>query len=194
MNKLKQLWRIVIHPRELRLALSGLGMRLSGDRALGGLTEEETAGVVRWVKDSGASVFVEIGTLFGFTAKAVAQQTSAKVRAVDIYCWNPLGLTSEEHERFTRKVVDGCGVQLVKQDSVDYLKSADLENALVFLDGDHAYSAVKAELELLKAKGVKFIAGHDYGNPLFGVTQAVKEVLGEPDEVVGMCWYKRVRG
>ena len=191
MNKICRLWRVLTHPRELRLALSGLGMRLGGDGALGGLTEEETAGVVRWVKDSGASVFVEIGTLFGFTAKAVAQQTSAKVRAVDIYCWNPFGLTSEEHERFTRKVVDGCGVQLVKKDSLDYLKAADLENALVFLDGDHRYSAVKAELELLKARGVRFIAGHDFGNPRFGVTQAVKEALGEPDEVVGMCWYKR---
>ena len=192
MNKISQLWRVLTHPRELRLALSGLGMRLSGDGALGGLTDEETAGLVRWVKDSGASVVVEIGTLFGFTAKAVAQQTPTKVIAVDIYCWNPFGLTSDEHERFTRKVVDGCGVQLVKQDSLDYLKSADLENAFVFLDGDHGYSAVKAELELLKARGVRLIAGHDFGNPLFGVTQAVKEVLGEPDEVVGMCWYKRI--
>ena len=192
MNKICQLWRVLTHPRELRLALSGLGMRLGGDSVLGGLTEVETAGVVRWVKDSGASAFVEIGTLFGFTAKAVAQQTSAKVMAVDIYCWNPFGLTSEEHERFTRRVVDGCGVQLVKQDSLDYLKAADLENALVFLDGDHRYSAVKAELELLKARGVRLIAGHDFGNPLFGVTQAVEEVLGEPDEIVGMCWYKRI--
>lgn len=81
---------------------------------------------------------------------------------------------------------------MVKQDSLDYLKSADLADALVFLDGDHGYSAVKAELELLKAKGVRFIAGHDFGNPRFGVTKAVKEIVGEPDEVVGMCWFKRI--
>ena len=192
MKRIVQLWRVLTHPKELRMALSGLGMRLGGDSALGGLTDAETEAIVRWTKDAGARTFVEIGTLFVFTAKAVAQGTPAKVIAVDIYCWNPFGLTSEEHERFTRKVVDGCGVQLVKQDSLAYLKSADLGDALVFLDGDHGYPAVKAELELLKAKGVRFIAGHDFGNPRFGVTKAVKETVGEPDEVVGMCWFKRI--
>lgn len=192
MMRIVQLWRVLTHPKELRMALSGLGMRLGGDSALGGLTDAETEAIVRWTKDAGARTFVEIGTLFGFTAKAVARRTPAKVFAVDIYCWNPFGLTSEEHERFTRKVVDGCGVQLVKQDSLAYLKSADLADALVFLDGDHGYSAVKAELELLKAKGVRFIAGHDFGNPRFGVTEAVRETVGEPDEVVGMCWFKRI--
>ena len=192
MKRIIQFWRVLTHPKELRMALSGLGMRLGGDSALGGLTDAETEAIIRWTKDAGARTFVEIGTLFGFTAKAVAQRTAAKVIAVDIYCWNPFGLTSEEHERFTRKVVDGCGVQLVKQDSLVYLQSADLENALVFLDGDHSYSAVKAELELLKAKGVRFIAGHDFGNPRFGVTEAVRETVGEPDEVVGMGWFKRI--
>lgn len=192
MKRIVQLWRVLTHPKELRMVLSGLGMRLGGDSALGGLTDAETEAIVRWTKDAGVRTFVEIGTLFGFTAKAVAQGTPAKVVAVDIYCWNPFGLTSEEHERFTRKVVDGCGVQLVKQDSLDYLKSADLADALVFLDGDHGYSAVKAELELLKAKDVRFIAGHDFGNPRFGVTEAVRETVGEPDEVVGMCWFKRI--
>ena len=37
MNKLKGLCRIISHPRELRLALSGLAVRLGGDDALGGL-------------------------------------------------------------------------------------------------------------------------------------------------------------
>lgn len=187
-----KLLKVLTHPRELRMALGGLCVRLDGDTALGGLTDEETEGLVGWVKKSGVSTFVEIGTLFGFTARAVAQRTEAKVLAVDIFCWNPFGLTSEEHERFTRKVLEGSGVELIRRDSQDFLKSMDVGNALVFLDGDHSYAAVKAELEILKAKGVRHVAGHDFGNPLFGVTQAVREVIGEPDEVIGMCWYKRI--
>ena len=46
-------------------------------------------------------------------------------------------------------------------------------------------------VELVKSAGVKMIAGHDYGNALFGVTRAVEETLGKPDDVVGMCWLKR---
>ena len=193
MSKIGQFRRIVTHPRELRMALSGLGMRLGGDAAFGGLTDQETEAIVRWVNEAAPRVFVEIGTLFGFTAKAVAQRTTAKVVAVDLFCWNPFGLTPDEHERFTRRVLDGSGVELVRDDSLRYLSSiADAEGPMVFLDGDHRYEAVKAELEILKAKGVKLVAGHDFGNPRFGVTRAVREVVGEPDEVVGMCWFKRM--
>ena len=193
MSKIGQFRRIVTHPRELRMALSGLGMRLGGDAAFGGLTDQETEAIVRWVNEASSRTFVEIGTLFGFTAKAVAQRTTAKVVAVDLFCWNPFGLTPDEHERFTRRVLDGSGVELVRDDSLRYLSSiADAEGPMVFLDGDHRYEAVKAELEILKAKGVKLVAGHDFGNPRFGVTRAVREVVGEPDEVVGMCWFKRM--
>ena len=204
MKKLKQLWRIVTHPKELRLALSGLGMRLGGDEALGGLTSEERAALVKWVSQASSLIphpssllFVEIGTLFGLTAKTIAQQTSAKVVAVDLFCWNPFGLTPEQHEAFTRDILSGTGVELVKDDAQHFLSSnvkpqtSNVEPVFVFLDGDHRYEAVKAELKILKKQGVKYIAGHDFGNPRFGVTEAVREVLGEPDEVVGMVWYKK---
>lgn len=199
MNKMRQVWRILTHPRELRLALSGLGMRLGGDEALGGLTDLETEGLVGWVKSAraahGSFVFVEIGTLFGLTAKAIARETDAKVVAVDIFCWNPFGLTNEQHEALTRRILSSelkeGRVALVKQDSRQFLREMrDVD--FVFLDGDHSYEAVKEELTILKARGVKWVAGHDFGNPLFGVTRAVREVLGEPDATAGMCWMKRL--
>ena len=209
MNRIGQIWRVMTHPAELRLALSGLGMRLGGDEAMGGLTDEETAGLIRWVNaakkaaeaEAGGQgrefVVVEVGTLFGLTAKAIARETGAQVTAVDIFCWNPFGLTSAQHEAFTRRILESelkdGSVTLVDQDAQQFLremKGADF----VFLDGDHRYEAVKAELEILKAKGVKWIAGHDFGNPNFGVTQAVREVVGEADETAGMCWLKRMNG
>lgn len=209
MNKFGQLWRVATHPAELRMALSGLGCRLGGDEAMGGLTDEELSGLVRWVKgakdcrkvevEGGGGqrsfAFVEVGTLFGFTAKAIARETGARVIAVDIFCWNPFGLTSAQHEAFARRILanelkDGY-VDLVKQDSRQFLQEMkDVD--FVFLDGDHRYESVKAELEILKAKGVRWIAGHDFGNPTFGVTKAVREVIGEPDETAGMCWVKKL--
>ena len=199
MNKMRQVWRILTHPRELRLALSGLGMRLGGDEAFGGLTDLETEGLVSWVKAARTAdvpfVVAEIGTLFGLTAKAIARETDAKVVAVDIFCWNPFGLTSEQHEALTRRILSGelkeGRVALVKQDSRQFLR--DMRDVdFVFLDGDHSYEAVKEELTILKARGVKWVAGHDFGNPRFGVTRAVREVLGEPDATAGMCWVKRL--
>ena len=196
MNRIAQLWRIATHPRELRLAMSGLGVRLGGDDAMGGLTDEETSALVRWTKDSGVETFVEIGTLFGLTARTVAEKTSARVVAVDNFCWNPFGLTAAQHEAFTRRIVAGSGVEIVNSDAVAFLESlscrVDVARTLVFLDGSHAYEDVKREIEICRAQGLKTIAGHDFGNGRFGVTRAVRETLGEPDEVCGMCWIRRL--
>lgn len=195
MSKIMQLWRIATHPRELRLALSGLGIRLGGDEAMGGLTQEETDALVRWARDAGVGTFVEIGTLFGLTARAVAVETGKSVIAVDNFCWNPFGLTATQHEAFARRIVAGSGVELVSSDAIDFLQSlsrrVDPSRTIVFLDGSHAYADVKREIETCMAQGVRFVAGHDFGNGRFGVTKAVRDVLGEPDEVCGMCWIKR---
>ena len=195
MSKIAQLWRIATHPHELRLALSGLGMRLCGDDAMGGLTSEETDALVRWARDAGVGTFVEIGTLFGLTARAVAEDTGKKVIAVDNFCWNPFGLTAAQHETFARRIVARAGVELVNSDAIDFLMSlsrrVDPLRTLVFLDGSHAYADVKREIETCMAQGVRFVAGHDFGNERFGVTKAVRDVVGEPDEVCGMCWIKR---
>ena len=196
MNKLKGLCRIISHPRELRLALSGLAVRLGGDDALGGLSDEELGALVAWVERTSPSSVVEIGTLFGFTARALAKRTGAHVVTVDNFCWNPFGLTPDQHEAFTRKVLEDSGVELVRGDAADYLSNgiAAPESTLVFLDGDHSYEGVLGELRILKSRGVAVVCGHDFGNKPFGVTRAVREELGEPDEVVGMCWMKRLSG
>ena len=195
MNKLTQMWRLVTHPQALRMTLSGLGTRLGGNEAMGGLTSEETSGLLKWVRESGCARFIEIGTLFGFTAKTIARETDVKVTAVDIFCWNPFGLTSEQHELFTRRILENelqaGSVELVKTDSRQFLQTVTADD-FVFLDGDHRYESVKAELEIVKERGVRWIAGHDFGNPNFGVTQAVREVVGDPDETAGMCWLKRM--
>ena len=180
----------------VRNALSFLASVYGGDGvqdAIGGLTEEEKSGLVKWIGESRR--VVEIGTLFGFTAKRIVAETQAKVIAVDNFSWNPFGMPANLHETFTREILatelKSGRVELVRTDAQEFLKT--LKDAdFVFLDGDHRYEAVKAEIELVKSAGVKVIAGHDYGNALFGVTRAVEETLGKPDEVAGMCWLKRL--
>ena len=179
----------------VRNALSFLASVYGGDGvqdAIGGLTEEEKSGLVKWIGESRR--VVEIGTLFGFTAKRIVAETQAKVIAVDNFSWNPFGMPANLHEAFTREILatelKSGRVELVRTDAQEFLKTLrDVD--FVFLDGDHRYEAVKAEIELVKSAGVKMIAGHDYGNALFGVTRAVEETLGKPDDVAGMCWLKR---
>lgn len=191
------------HRMSLRNALSSWTSLWSGDGvidALGGLTKEEKDGLVDWIAAADARQVVEIGTLFGFTAREIVRRTRAKVTAVDNFCWNPFGMPPDTHESFAREILadflaDGR-VELLRTDSERFFASADdgrLKGAFVFLDGDHRYEAVRREIELVRKSGAAWIAGHDYGNPLFGVTRAVGEAFGKPDATAGMCWLKRLQ-
>lgn len=63
---------------------------------------------------------------------------------------------------------------------------------LIFIDADHSYEAVKADITawLPKVKKGGVIAGHDY--PRSAVKKAVHEVLGEVEHDESTIWFKRV--
>jgi len=191
-KKLARLWK---WRRQVRAALGSLTSLYEGDGvadALGGLTAEETAGLVSWLPASGT--VVEFGTLFGLTTIELARRSApdVKVVTVDIFCWNPFGLPPEKHEAFTRRILapwtESGKVALVKSDSKAFRDACAEAPAMVFLDADHSYEAVRDEIAWAKALGVKTICGHDYGNPLFGVTRAVDEAFPGGVETAGMCW------
>lgn len=188
------------HCKESKTALSTLSYLYSGDStaldALGGLTDEEMKAVCAWATEEPGMTVVEVGTLFGLTARELARQVAGgRVIAVDNFSWNPFGLPSNVHEAFTRRILRGSDVELVNASSEDWRKKVDGKIDMVFFDADHRYEAVKEELLWAKEQGIRVISGHDYGNPnpRFGVTRAVDEVFGKDNiEVVGMCW--RVKG
>jgi len=75
--------------------------------------------------------------------------------------------------------------------------AADVPNVdMVFLDGDHEYESVKADILAWNPKARKMLCGHDYGVPpgmevlrdFPGVKQAVDEVFGDQVSIVdGTC-------
>mgnify|MGYP003319315675 CR=1 FL=1 len=190
-----KLIRILKHPRVIRDALTNAVWMVDGDvaeKAICGLTEEETAALVRWLPDEGT--FVEFGTLFGLTAKAVAAvKPKLKVIAVDNFSWNPFGLPPKLHEQFTRKIlaneIAAGRITVVNATSEDFRRGCKAAPDAVFFDAQHEYEPVRDEIAWAKKTGVRCIMGHDYKNPSkrFGVTQAVDEAFQSVD-VVGMCW------
>ena len=198
---MKRILTLIRHWREAKTAFSTLAA-LYGDKigsmdALGGLTEEEMRAVVGWATEDIGMTVVEVGTLFGLTAREIAGRiANGRVIAVDNFSWNPFGLPPKIHEAFTRRILRGSKVELINCSSEDWRKQVTVKTDMIFFDADHRYEAVKAELEWAKAAGIPQICGHDYGNPnpRFGVTRAVDEVFGKENvEVVGMCWRVKTR-
>lgn len=197
MNMLRKVGLLLKHRREVRMAISSVLRLAEGDAnaaALGGLTDEEMRAVCGWATEDVGKTVVEVGTLFGLTAREIAGRiANGRVIAVDNFSWNPLGLPAAMHEDFTRRILRGSNVALWKMDSATFREKAKELGRIdmIFFDADHRYDAVKAELLWAKAAGIPQICGHDYGNPnpRFGVTRAVDEVFGKENvEVVGMCW------
>ena len=65
----------------------------------------------------------------------------------------------------------------------------------VFIDADHTYEAVSADIKAWRPKVRKggLIGGHDYGKPGFpGVKIAVDEVFKEIERDRFSCWYARL--
>ena len=207
---IKRIINIIRHWRETKTALSTLSFLYDSNNdaldVLGGLTEEEMQAVCSWASSltnsltpslpqSSTPTIVEVGTLFGLTAREIDRRMNGgRVIAVDNFSWNPFGLPPKIHEDFTRRILKGSGVELINCSSEDWRKKVQGKIDMVFFDASHRYEDVKAECEWAKAAGIEIVSGHDYGNPnpLFGVTRAVDEVFGKENvEVVGMCW--RVR-
>ena len=198
-RKVRQLFRALKWQRQVRAALSTQLALLENPSVstLGGLTAEEELRVVELAQASSgtAGPIIEFGTLFGLTTRLIAAETpeGQAVTTIDNFCWNPFGLPPAVHEAFTRRVLRSelsSGRVSLYSGTSEAFRAAyqGAVPAMVFLDADHTYEAVKEEILWAKKLGVPVIAGHDYGNASFGVTLAVDEAFPHGVHVRGMVW------
>jgi hypothetical protein len=199
MHKVRQLFKALKWQKQVRAAVSTQLTLLENPSvfALGGLTAEEESRVVELVHAAAetAGPIIEFGTLFGLTTLLFAAEKAKgrEVITVDNFCWNPFGLPPALHEVFTRRILrnelSGGNVSLYRGDSATFRATYQgATPAMVFLDADHSYEAVREEITWAEKQGVPLICGHDYGNRLFGVTQAVDEAFPRGVQVRGMVW------
>lgn len=200
LHKLRQLGRAVKWRRQVAQAVSTQLSLLEDPDALvlGNLSPADEARLTELVQRAAAhdGPIVEFGTLFGITTRliAAAARPGQRVITIDNFSWNPFGLPPAVQERFARGVLrtelaEGR-VQLCVGDSAAY-RSGDrgAVPALVFLDADHSYAAVRDEIAWARDRGVPIICGHDYGVARFGVTRAVDEAFGKGAvTVAGTVW------
>jgi hypothetical protein len=67
-------------------------------------------------------------------------------------------------------------LKVIKGDSIETAKSFNGKKVdMVFIDGEHTYEGVKADIEAWLPKTKKIICGHDYSDKWPGVKRAVDE-------------------
>lgn len=142
---------------------------------------------------------IEIGSWKGKSTHALLSGCKGQVIAIDTWKGtkgeegNP-HIEAEQHDIFTDNFMKNVGMfpnlKPMKMTSLEAAalipdKSADM----VFIDGDHSYEAVKADIEAWLPKARKIICGHDY--QWHSVQEAVTEKFGEID-TAETIWVHRI--
>jgi len=158
----------------------------------------------------GLSRGAEIGVAFGGHSEAILQNTGVtRLYAIDSYKHrpeydDPMNLPQPVFDRLherTGERLSGFGdrVRQIRLDSVEAAQQINEPLDFVYIDGDHSYAGIRADLEawfpLVREGGI--IAGHDYGQPAFpGVKAAADQFfkrfgLTVMHEGKGIWWVQR---
>lgn len=155
--------------------------------------------IIKSIPDGGW--IVEVGAWKGASTSYLAVEAQHKKMKIDVVdTW----AGSEEHKEMSDIVenslfgtfIDNLRplinmINPIRSDSISASKMyADEFLDAVFIDADHRYESVKADILawMPKVKNGGILAGHDYCSTHFGVMQAVNELVPQSD-IIRDCWY-----
>ena len=162
------------------------------------MTIAEKAGIDRWfnyalfyefIAGYNFKKYAEVGVFKGhsisFLAQAIKNKKGVEIYGIDtwaapeikeMYDYNKKHWPEKIQDMITE--IQGESVEVAEQFEDGYLD-------FVFLDADHAYEAVKADILawLPKVRKGGILAGHDYVLSQPGVTKAVNELFGKNKKV-----------
>lgn len=123
------------------------------------------------------AVLVELGTAYGRTT-AVMALADRKVITIDNYT-DPIQTLEKQEETKNQEILRTLPIEFITGESTEIAKTFQDESIdLIFIDADHKYESVKADIDswLPRVKKGGMVLFHDYDSwP--GVTQAVDEAI-----------------
>ena len=141
---------------------------------------------------------VEVGSWKGRSTHALLSGCQGKVYAIDHF----RGSASENQQvreasakdiyaEFRGNVGGFDNLEVLKISSVEATEQFENKSVdMVFIDADHSYEMVKADIEAWLPKAKKMICGHDYW--FGGVNKAVKELFGSNIKTFSGIWIKEI--
>jgi len=133
---------------------------------------------------------VELGSYLGRSTVALANGCDGMVWAIDSWEGSKgLVMDGTEYKQFRENTKCYVNIGTIVGDSLEQGSKWKGKADMVFIDADHTYEAVKADIKMWKPKAKKLICGHDYD--IASVKKAVDELL-EIDGVIGSIWWQKL--
>ncbi|MDD5643279.1 MAG: class I SAM-dependent methyltransferase [Syntrophales bacterium] len=137
---------------------------------------------------------VEVGVWKGRATHALLSGGTAEVLAVDtwettIHGHDPV----EAHQDFLRLAQGFPQLTIMRLSSLAAARVLDQPVDMVFIDADHSYEAVRADILAWRTKARKLICGHDYKKSWPGVQRAVQEIFGTDFGVFKGIWFHNIK-
>jgi hypothetical protein len=140
-----------------------------------------------WLKEQAGkmSSAVEIGSFHGSSTIILLGNVKGPV-----WCVDPWRFVPENFVTFAENIKDWENLIIMKMASTKAFRFfPDNSVDMVFIDGDHRYPTVKADINNWLPIARLLICGHDYGHPHYpGVKHAVDKLDGV--EIYETIWYK----
>lgn len=165
---------------------------------IGWMSDAELEILARFAKQS-KSIF-EIGCYFGRSTRALADNTSGIVHAID--SWEVTNYNDDGNPSFDSNIITynvfRCNLNDHIQSKKVIINPVNWEDFccpimadFIFIDGDHRYKNVRHDiikaLDYVSNNGI--IAGHDYNWP--GVKRAVDEILHTVNVQESIWWTQK---
>ena len=164
----------------------------------GGISEEDERGIREAVARAAPfdGPIIEIGTLFGWTTQLIASLKSPEKEliAVENFSWNPFCIPPDDHRVITRRTLhyclQHCRTRIHDGAAREFYDAYEGPTpSMVFIDGDHSYEGVQADIAWALERGVPVVAGHDYNSALHQpIVRAVDERFGSRFDLFGTVW------
>jgi hypothetical protein len=135
----------------------------------------------------------EIGCWKGRSTYALLSACAGDVYAVDHWLGSPTAMdfyqeaeVSDVYAVFLANVGHFPNLRVVRKSSAEAVADVPAVD-MVFVDGDHEYEQVRADLRIWTSKARRIVCGHDFNWP--GVHRAVLEAFGARVKLVaGSIW------
>ena len=145
---------------------------------------------------------LEIGSWRGRSTHALLSGCKGTVTAVDTWQGSSdpgdftysLAKKSDVFAEFQKNVGHFPNLEVLRMSSAEAAKVCESRKFdMVFIDATHTYEGVCDDIKAWKDNAALILAGHDFTQTWIGVQRAVRDSIGEPDEVVDTIWVHRAK-